>query len=95
MIIESGVIVALGLIFTFVKLSWRTRLAMLGKPLALDIAVFVLLNFLHWGTFSGVMVAATGALVCSGLISIGRKLFGYIERGAYFSGHFNMIGKLK
>lgn len=95
MIIESGVIVALGLIFIFFKLSWSTRLKMLGFPLALDLSVFVLLNILHWGTFSGVMVAATGALVCSALISIGRKLFGYIERSTYFPGHLNMISKLK
>jgi hypothetical protein len=100
MIIESGVIVALGLIFTFFKLSWRTRLVMLGMPLAMDVGVFVLLNILHWGTFSGMMVAATGALVCSGLISLGRKMFGYIERDAngvrsYYRGHLNMIGKLK
>lgn len=95
MIIESGVIVALGLIFTFVKLSWRVRLLMLGKPLALDVSVFLFLNILHWGTFSGVMVAATGALVCSGLISIGRKLFGFITAGVYYRGHFDMIGKLK
>lgn len=100
MIIESGVIVALGLIFTFFKLSWRTRLLMLGMPLAMDVGTFVLLNILHWGTFSGMMVAATGALVCSGLISLGRKVFGYIEadkqgRRCYYRGHLNMIGKLK
>ena len=95
MIIESGVIVALGLIFTFFKLSWRMRLLMLGKPLLMDIAVFVFLNVLHMGTFSGVMVAATGALVCSALISIGRKSVGYIESNTYFPGHLNMIGKVK
>lgn len=95
MIVESGVIVALGLIFMFFKLSWRARLRMLGVPLALDVATFVFLNILHWGTFSGVMVAATGALVCSALISIGRKTVGYIARGVYFPGYFNMIGKLK
>lgn len=95
MIIESGVIVALGLIFTFFKLSWGFRLRMLGHPLALDISVFTLLNFLHWGTFSGVMVAATGALVCSGLISLGRKVFGYIAKGVYYPGHLDMMEKLK
>jgi hypothetical protein len=95
MIIESGVIVALGLIFIFFKLSWKTRLKMLGYPLAMDTAVFILLNWLHWGTFSGMMVAATGALVCSALISLGRKAYGYIDKGVYFPGHFNMIGKLK
>lgn len=95
MIIESGVIVALGLIFTFFKLSWRMRLLMLGKPLLMDLIVFVGLNVLHMGTFSGVMVAAVGALVCSAMISIGRKAVGYIERGTYFPGHINVIGKIK
>lgn len=99
MIIESGVIVALGLIFLFFKLSWKSRLRMLGKPLAMDVAVFVLLNFLHWGTFSGMMVAATGSLVCSGLISIGRKMFGFIARSpqgmlVYYAGTMNVIDKI-
>jgi hypothetical protein len=95
MIIESGVIVAAGLIFTFVKLQWKTRLKMLGSPLLLDVLVFIGLNILHMGTFSGVMVAAVGALVCSALISIGRKLFGYIEGNVYFPGHINVIHKIK
>lgn len=94
MIIESGVIVALGLLFTFFKLSWRTRLKMLGFPLAVDIIVFVALNLIHWGTFSGVMVAATGALVCSAMLSLGRWSVGYIEKGIYFPGQFSVIRKL-
>lgn len=95
MIIESGVIVALGLIFIFFKLSWKSRLRMLGFPLALDLGVFGFLNWIHWGTFSGMMVAATGALVCSALISIGRKTVGYIERGTYFPGRINVYERIK
>lgn len=95
MIIESGVIVALGLILLFFKLSWRARLRMLGAPLAMDLGVFVLLNWLHWGTFSGMMVAATGALVCSALISIGRKVYGYIAGGLYFPGAINVHERIK
>lgn len=95
MLIESGVVVALGLIMLFAKLNWRHRLLMLSRPLAMDIAVFILLNWLHWGTFSGMMVAAVGSLVCSSLISIGRKLFGYIQHGQYFPGHYNVIQKIK
>lgn len=95
MIIESGVIVALGLIFVFFKLSWRKRLLMLGKPLAMDLCVFAILNILHWGTFSGVMVAATGSLICSALISIGRKVVGYIDANVYYPGVLNVIGRLK
>ena len=95
MIIESGVIVALGLVFLFFKLGWKNRLLMLGKPLLMDLIVFVLLNALHWGTFSGVMVAATGSLICSGLITVGRKMFGYIEKGKYFPGVSNVFDKIK
>jgi hypothetical protein len=95
MIIESGVVVALGLIFIFIKLSWRWRLRMLGFPVTLDIGTFVFLNWLHSGTFSGLMVAAVGALVCSALISIGRKMFGYIERGKYIAGRINVYDRIK
>lgn len=95
MIIESGVIVALGLIFTFFKLSWGMRLRMLGRPLLMDVVVFVLLNALHWGTFSGVMVAATGSLVCSGLLSLGRMVVGYTVNNVYFPGHINVVHKIR
>ena len=86
MIIESGIIVALGLILWFFKMSWKNRLKMLSYPLSLDVAIFVILNVLHWGTFSGVMVAATGSLICSGLISLGRWAFGYNADGVYHCG---------
>lgn len=95
MIIESGVIVALGLLFLFFKLSWKNRLRLLGHPLAMDLATFVILNWLHAGTFSGVMVAAVGALVCSAMISIGRKTVGYISRGMYFPGHINVYNRIE
>ncbi len=86
--IEMGLVVALGLIVTFCKLSQRNRLRMLSYPVAMDIAVFTLLCFLHWGTFSGVMVATVGALFCSIVLSAGRWAFGYIENGKHVPGHF-------
>lgn len=95
MIIESGFIVALGLLFTFFKCSWKIRIWMLSHPLAMDIFIFVVLNFIHWGTFSGVMVAATGALICSGLISLGRKMFGYVKDSRYYAGFNNVLEKLR
>lgn len=95
MIIESGVIVALGLIFMFFKLSWRRRLQMLGFPMLMDVGVFIFLNWIHEGTFSGVMVATVGALVCSALISLGRKWVGYIARGQYFPGHVNVFDRIE
>jgi hypothetical protein len=79
-IIESGFIVAGGLLLTFWKRPWAWRMAMLSNPLFMDLLVFSFLTLVHWGTFSGVMVASLGALICSALISLGRWPFGYIER---------------
>lgn len=88
--IEMGIVVALGLLVTFMKLSWRSRLKMLSHPLAMDLFVFVLLNWLHWGTFTGVMVAAVGALACSLMLSAGRWAFGYMAKGKHVQGHFQV-----
>jgi hypothetical protein len=95
MIVESGLIVAVGLLFMFFKCSWKMRMKMLSYPLAMDIIIFIALNILHWGTFSGVMVAATGALICSGLLSLGRWAFGYVEKNKYFAGVWNVLEKIK
>lgn len=95
MIIESGFIVAAGLLLAFFKCPWKVRMKMLSYPLTMDIAVFIVLNILHWGSFSGVMVAALGALLCSGMITVGRYFCGYCVGNIYFSGVFNVIGKLK
>src|SRR5574343_2028151 len=88
--IEMGLIVALGLSVTFFKLSWRNRLRMLSHPVLMDVAVFALLTMLHWGTFSGVMVATIGALVCSMMLSALRWAFGYMERGKHVPGRFTI-----
>jgi hypothetical protein len=86
MIIESGLIVAAGLLFAFAKMSWAQRQWVLDHPLFMDILIFVFLNILHWGTFSGVMVAATGSLVCSGLLTLGRCMFGHNTKGVFTPG---------
>jgi hypothetical protein len=95
MIVESGLIVAAGLLFTFTKCSWSIRMKILSSPLFMDIIIFVLLNILHWGTFSGVMVAATGALICSGLITAGRYVFGHVDKNVYYPGVRNVADKLR
>ena len=62
MIIESGIIIFLGLVLLFVKLPRRLALRLLGYPLALDVTASVLAYLLHWGTFTGVMAAAVAGL---------------------------------
>lgn len=93
--IEMGIVVALGLIVTFCKLGWRARIWMLSYPVAMDLMVFIALCTIHWGTFSGVMVATVGALFCSIFLSLGRKLFGYTERGKYYAGIYDVLDKLR
>lgn len=84
--LEAGFLVALGLTVIFWKLGWRARLWMLSHPIFMDVSVFVILTFVHWGTFTGVMAATVGALMCSVLLAAGRWLFGHTERGQYVSG---------
>ena len=62
MIIESGVIMFVGLLLLFMKLPRLLALRLPGQPLALDLVVSVAAYSLHWGTFSGVMAAAGARL---------------------------------
>lgn len=89
-----GIIVGLGLLTMFWKLGWRNRMRLLSNPLGVDVAVFAVLNVLHWGTFSGVMVAAVGALFCSLTLSLGRWVFGHVEAGRYVPGIINVGDRL-
>lgn len=86
MIIESGVIIFLGMLLLGLKLKARTSLTLLGYPLALDFGVSVIAFVMHYGTFSGVMAAAVAGLMCSGFTSVARYAFGYIKAGKYFPG---------
>lgn len=92
--LEMGIVVGIGLIVMLAKLSWRGKMVVLSNPLAVDITAFIALTLLHWGTFSGVMVAAIGALFCSITLSLGRWLVGYVESGTYRPGLFNVGDKL-
>ena len=86
MIIESGVIIFLGMLLLGLKLEAKTSLTLLGYPLALDFGVSALAFVMHYGTFSGVMAAAVAGLMCSGFTSLARYAFGYIKAGKYFPG---------
>ena len=86
MIIESGVIIFLGMLLLALKLKAKTSLTLLGYPLALDFGVSALAFIMHYGTFSGVMAAAVAGLMCSGFTSLARYAFGYIKAGKYFPG---------
>ncbi len=93
--IEMGLLVALGLLVTLAKVPWRWKLWMTGHPLLMDAIVFIFLIAIHWGTFSGVMVATIGALFCSLTLSATKYFVGYIDRNRYYPGKFNMLHRIK
>jgi hypothetical protein len=92
--IEMGVVVGLGLIVMFWKLSWRWRMRLLSNPLVVDMTIFIFLSLIHWGSFSGLIVAAVGALFCSLTLSLGRWLFGHVQDRRYVPGLINVESRL-
>ena len=92
--IEMGLVVALGLLVVLAKLPWRWKMKIISNPVIADLCIFCIMCFLHWGTFSGVMVATVGALACSLVLSAARKLYGHIANNRYYPGVFNIVEKL-
>ena len=92
--IEMGIVVGIGLLVTLVKMSWKWRMHMLSNPLFVDALIFIALLLIHWGTFSGVMVASVGAMTCSLTLAGARALFGHVELGKYKPGYFNVAREL-
>lgn len=86
MIIESGVVIFLGLLLLGLKLPRKISLRLLGRPLILDLSISVLAYAMHYGTFSGIMAAAVAGLMCSGFTSCARYAFGYIKDKQYHKG---------
>lgn len=93
--LEMGLIVALGLLVSLAKMPWRYKLWVTSHPLAMDVIVFIGLCAIHWGTFSGVMVATVGALFCSLTLSAARKCIGYFDNGQYVRGFWDVSPKLR
>ena len=92
--IEMGIVVGIGLLATLVKMPWKWKMRVLSNPTTMDIMIFIALLLIHWGTFSGVMVATVGALTCSLTLSGGRFLYGHIDNGTYTPGYFDIRSKL-
>jgi hypothetical protein len=92
--LEMGIIVAIGLLVTLAKLPWRWKLWFTSNPVIVDVSTFAVLTILHWGTFSGVMVATIGALFCSITLSAARWLVGYTKNGQYIAGKFDVSRKV-
>lgn len=93
--LEMGILVALGLLVTLAKLPWRGKLWLTSHPLLTDATVFVALAILHWGTFSGMMVATIGAFFCSIVLTLARKCIGFVESGRYVRGWLDVSHRIR
>lgn len=93
--LEMGIVVSLGLLVVLAKLPWRHKMWCISHPIFMDVTVFIFLTAIHWGSFSGVMVAAVGALFTSLVLSGARWLYGHIENGRYYPGIFNVIERIR
>lgn len=89
-----GFTFGMAFIVTLLKLSWKWKLRVLSYPLTVDILVFLFLTIIHWGSFTGVGSATIGAMVVSLILSAGRWLVGYFEKGEYIPGRINVIDKI-
>lgn len=86
----TGFSIFLGLLFVMAKLKRRLMLRLLHHDALLDIAVTLLVLYVHWGSFEGVMAATIAGLFTSLATSLAKRLFGHIERGQYVPGHFRL-----
>ena len=92
--LEMGIVVSLGLLVMLAKLPWSARMWCISHQSLMDAIVFVGLIALHWGSFSGVMVASVGALFTSIVLSAAKWLFGHVRENRYYAGVFDVHSKL-
>lgn len=92
MFIETGALVFLSLMIVTWWLPTRTLLWLFGHPVWLEIPFGVMAYVLHYGTFSGMMAAATACVFAAAYTRGGKKLVGYINGGSYQPGYFALRG---
>lgn len=86
MIIETGTIVFLSLLVLVWRMPKRMKLWLFGHPIWLELPFGIVAYMLHYGTFSGMMAAATAACMVFVFVQIGRWFVGYIDEGIYHRG---------
>ena len=82
----TGFAIFLGLVFLFIKLPRRTMLRWLRYDLVLDVAVTLLVLFIHWGSFEGVIAATFAGLLTSVGTTCAKRMFGYLHGDLYVPG---------
>lgn len=77
---------AFGFFMLMIGAPRMLMLRLLGCPFILDVVGTVFLFAMHWGTFSGVMVATFAAGMWSVNVRLARWWLGYIEGNRYYFG---------
>lgn len=86
MFIETGTLVFMSLAVVVWRLPRKTMLWLFGHPAYLELPFGLVAYWLHAGTFSGMMAAATAAIICFAFVQSGRYLVGYTDKTGYHSG---------
>lgn len=86
MFLETGTIVFLSLIVLFWRFSTRARLWFLGHPVWLEVPIGIAAYALHYGTFNGMMAAATAVCITFVFVQLARWLIGYTYASKYVPG---------
>lgn len=87
---ETGFIVFLGMVLLLIKLPRRWALRLLHYDLLLDCVVTLIVLFIHFGTFSGVMAATVAGLMTSLFTTAMKRAFGSMKGDKYTPGCFNL-----
>ena len=86
MFFETGSLVFFSLAIIVWRLPRKTMLWLFGHPLWLELPFAFVAYALHYGTFSGMMAAATAACICFVFVQFGRFFIGYTRDGKYNPG---------
>ena len=86
----TGFAIFLSLLFIMAKLKRKLMLRLLHFDVLLDMAVTMLVLYLHWGSFEGVMAATIAGLFTSLATTIAKRMFGFIKGGQYHPGKFKL-----
>ena len=86
----TGFAIFLSLLFIMAKLKRKLMLRLLHFDVLLDMAVTMLVLYLHWGSFEGVMAATIAGLFTSLATTIAKRMFGCIKGGKYVPGKFTL-----
>lgn len=92
MFLETGTIVFISLAIVVWRLPRKTMLWLFGHPMWLELPFAIAAYALHYGTFSGMMAAATAACLCFVFVQAGRWSVGYIKDKTYKPGFIKLEG---